>query len=270
MNTEERASFLVRKRILKMANECGGSTHLGGSLSMADMLTVLYKKYLTYDAKNPAWPARDYFILSKGHCTLAYYAVLAECGFLSEDLIATFQKDGSLLSAHPVMNLELGIESSTGSLGQGISTAVGLAKGLALQKLENQVYVLIGNGEANEGSVWEAAMIAGQWKLENLTVLLDQNHMQSDGDSENIISGGSMAARWSAVGFDVQEVDGNDVAALCRAFDGRTPGKPHLIIGNTIKGCGVSFMEGNNAWHHNRLTDKLYAEAIQELEKRYA
>lgn len=262
-------TYKVRKRILKMANACGGSAHIGGSLSMADMLTVLYKRYMRYNVSNPSSSERDYFILSKGHCVLAFYAVLAECGFISEEQLASFQKDGSSLSAHPVMNIELGIESSNGSLGQGISMAVGLAKAFKMRGQSNSVYTLIGNGESNEGSVWEAAMTAAQWKLDNLTVIMDNNGMQSDGLSRNILDAGNEIRRWADLGFDAKEINGNDIGEICSAFDSRIDGKPHIIIGNTVKGCGVSFMENNNEWHHNRLSNKLYENACQELEARY-
>ncbi len=255
----------VKKRILYMSNACGQRTHLGGSLSMAELLTVLYKEVMHYDPKNPSWEGRDRFILSKGHCVLAYYAVLAECGFIGEKDLATFQQDGTLLGAHPIMNMEFGIESSNGSLGQGISMAVGLAKAAKIKRESHRIYVLIGNGESNEGAVWEAAMLAAQWKLDNLTVIMDNNHMQSDGDSQNIISSNEMQEKWKSFGFQTVEVDGHNVGAICDAFRIDPQEKPKIIIGNTVKGHGISFMENNNEWHHNRMTDKLYAEALKEL-----
>lgn len=260
------AVYSVKKRILRMANSCGQRVHMGGSLSMAELLTVLYKDVMHFDATNPRWDERDRFILSKGHCVLAYYAVLAECGLIGEEELNTFQQDGSKLGAHPTMNLDLGIESSNGSLGQGISMAVGLAKAAKIRNKAYKVYVVIGNGESNEGSVWEAAMLAPQWNLDNLTVIMDNNHMQSDGESNNILALNGMKNIWASFGFHVEEIDGHNIAEICNAFAASSAGKPKIIIGNTVKGHGISFMENNNDWHHNRLTDKLYEAASMELE----
>lgn len=265
-----RLAYSMRKDMLDVANRCGTSVHIGGSFSMIDILIVLYKEVLNYKPSDPSWNERDYFILSKGHCVLAYYSILAECGIIDKALMETFQKDGSLLSAHPIMNEELGIESSNGSLGQGISMACGLAKAFKLQNKNNRVYTLIGNGESNEGSVWEAAMSAVQWGLDNLTVIVDNNRLQSDGDSSEIMQRTSMHEKWKGFGFDVHEIDGHDMEKLVSAFDeAYVEGKPRLILANTIKGNGVAFMENNNDWHHNRLTDKLYEQALKELKEHY-
>ena len=261
----QKAAWNVRARILQMANRCNGNVHIGGALSMSDLLTVLYKKTMKYDFADPAWEARDRFILSKGHCVLALYAVLAECGLLTDADIALFQVNGSRLCAHPVMDLDIGIESSNGSLGQGISMAVGIAKTAKMLKKTYKVYTLIGNGESNEGSVWEAAMLASQWKLDNLTVIIDNNAMQSDGISDKIMSMESMTDKWSSFGFDVFKIDGHNVADISKAYDSRTDGKPKAVIAETIKGHGISFMENDPQWHHNRLTDQLYEQAMEEL-----
>ncbi len=263
----EQSIYRVKKSILQTAYECQKSAHIGGALSMADILTVLYKGYLRFDRDNTRWEDRDRFILSKGHCVLAYYAVLRECGILSDDMLAQFQKNGSSLGAHPTMNLEYGIESSNGSLGQGVSMAVGIAKAGKIKNEAYRVYTLIGNGECNEGSVWEAAMLADQWTLDHLTIILDNNGMQSDGASEEIISASGMAQKWAAFGFDVREIDGHNVPEICRAFEEKTQGKPKIVIANTVKGHGISFMENNNEWHHNRLTKKTYEQACMELEE---
>ena len=263
----EESIYYVKKNILRMAYECQKSSHIGGSLSMADMLTVLYKEYLRFDVNRLDWEDRDRFILSKGHCVLAYYAVLRECQILSDNELALFQKNGSLFGTHPTMNIQYGIESSNGSLGQGISMAVGIAKAGKIKGKNYHIYTLVGNGECNEGSVWEAAMLAAQWKLDNLTVILDNNHMQSDGDSEAIISTSEMKQKWDAFGFHTQVIDGHDVPEICHALEIETSDRPKVIIGNTVKGYGVSFMENNNEWHHNRLTQKLYEQACAELEE---
>jgi transketolase len=256
----------VRKRILKMANECKRNAHIGGSMSMVDLLTVLYRDILRYDIGNPLWDDRDRFILSKGHCVLALDAVLAECGFISEEEASSFLQDGSDFGSHPVMNIEHGIESSSGSLGQGISMAVGIAKAAKLKNKDYKVYVLIGNGECDEGSVWEAVMLAAQWKLDNLTVILDNNRLQSDGSSNDIIKLDSFADKFSDFGFNVYDVDGHNETEILEALKATAELRPKIVIGNTIKGKGISFMEDNNSWHHNRLTDSLYQQALVELE----
>ncbi|HBI61184.1 MAG TPA: transketolase [Lachnospiraceae bacterium] len=258
--------YNVKKRMLWMANKCGSNTHIGGAFSMADILTVLYKSVLNYDFSNTEWEGRDRFILSKGHCVVALYAVLAECGILSEEELMTFQKNGSELCAHPVMNLPKGIESSNGSLGQGISMAAGIAKSAKLLAKEYKVYTLIGNGESNEGSVWETAMLAAHWGLDNFTVILDNNSMQSDGDSKDILDMEDIAEKWRCFGFTVYQIDGHNIAEILKAFESPFHGKPKIIIADTIKGHGISFMENNNAWHHNRLTGRYYELACQELE----
>ncbi|NBH82397.1 transketolase [bacterium C-53] len=262
----ELTAINVRKRILKMANNCGRSTHIGGSLSMVELLTVLYRDMMSYKPDNPSWDDRDRFILSKGHCVLALYAVLGECGLIKEQEMGTYLQDGSNFGSHPVMDLEHGIESSNGSLGQGISMAVGLAKAAKLKNQKHKIYVLIGNGECNEGTVWEAAMLAAQWKLDNLTVILDNNKLQSDGYSDGIIDLSNVGDRFSTFGFCVKKVDGHSEKEVLQAYRAECSGKPKIIIGETVKGKGISFMENNNEWHHNRLTNKIYMQALNELE----
>lgn len=258
----------IRKRILKMANASGRSAHIGGSLSMVELLTVLYRDVMNYRFDDPRWEDRDRFILSKGHCVLALYAILTECGVISEEEAQTFLQDGSRLGSHPVMDLDLGIESSTGSLGQGISMAVGMAKAAKLKGKDYRVYVLIGNGECNEGSVWEAVMLAAQWKLDNFTVILDNNGLQSDGKSTDIIELSHIKQRFEAFGFYAVSVDGHDEREILNVFHDEIKQKPKVIIGNTIKGKGVSVMEHNNEWHHNRLIREVYDQALAELEEK--
>lgn len=259
-------TYRVKQRILDMAHDCGSSAHLGGSLSMVELLSVLYGNVMKYEPGNMKAITRDRFILSKGHCVLAFYSVLAEVGILGKDILNTFQQNGSLLSTHPVMNLELGIESSNGSLGQGLSMAVGIAKAGKVRKLDYNVYVMLGNGECNEGVVWEAAMTATQWHLDNLTVIVDNNKMQSDGNSKQIIDLDEMETKWKSFGFVVENIDGHDIEQILNAFATSHTDRPKIIIGNTKKGNGISFMENNPEWHHNRLTDLLYQQACTELE----
>ena len=255
----------VRKRILDMAYYSGVSTHLGGALSIVDILTVLYRDVLNYDFSNPTWEKRDRFILSKGHCVMSLFAIFVENGLISEDEIQSYMKDGSLFSSHPIMNLAHGIECSSGSLGQGISLALGIAKAAKLKKEDFKVYTLVGNGECNEGSVWETFMLAGQWKLDNFTIIIDNNGLQSDGDSANIIDLSNLTTKLSGFGFEIIEVDGHNEDELRKAYTADFNGKSKIIIANTIKGKGISFMENNNEWHHNRLIKEKYDCALSEL-----
>lgn len=256
----------MRIDALKMANKCGGNAHLGGALSIMEAMAVLYGVVMN----DPGLPyeQRDKFILSKGHAVLALYTALAAFGRMDKGLLDTFMQDGSDLIAHPVMKPDIGLEASSGSLGQGISMAVGLALAAKKKGYTYQTYVLCGNGEANEGSVWEACMSAVNFRLDNFTLFLDNNRMQSDGMSEDVMNiAGKYTGMLKALGFQVIEIDGNDVAQVYDAFRApREEGKPKAIVGNTVKGKGVSFMENNNDWHHNRLTDTQLAAALSELE----
>ena len=256
----------MRITALKMANRCGGNAHLGGGLSIMEAMAALYGAVMN-DQHLPD-EARDRFILSKGHGVLGLYAALAEFGVMDESLLDTFMQDGSDLIAHPVMKPEIGLEASSGSLGQGISMAVGLALAAKKKGYSYQTYVLCGNGEANEGSVWEACMSAVNFGLDNFTLFLDNNRMQSDGVSGDVMNiSDRYTGMLKALGFQVIEIDGNDMAQVLDAFAApRETGKPKAIVGNTVKGKGVSFMENNNDWHHNRLTDTQLAAALSELE----
>ena len=256
----------MRITALKMANHCGGNAHLGGGLSIMEAMAALYGAVMN-DRKLP-YEKRDKFILSKGHGVLGLYAALAEFGVMDEALLDTFMQDGSDLIAHPVMKPEIGLETSSGSLGQGISMAVGLALAAKKKGYSYRTYVLCGNGEANEGSVWEACMSAVNFRLDNFTLFLDNNRMQSDGMSGDVMDiSDKYAGMLKALGFQVVEIDGNDMSQVLNAFTApREAGKPLAIVGNTVKGKGVSFMENNNDWHHNRLTDAQLAAALSELE----
>ncbi len=274
MNTTERERIAaleahakhMRITALKMANRCGGNAHLGGGLSIMEAMAALYGAVM--NSRELPYEARDKFILSKGHGVLGLYAALAEFGVMDEGLLDTFMQDGSDLIAHPVMKPEIGLEASSGSLGQGISMAVGLALAAKKKGYSYRTYVLCGNGEANEGSVWEACMSAVNFRLDNFTLFLDNNRMQSDGMSEGILDvSGKYAGMLEALGFQVTEIDGNDMEQVVEAFMApQEAGRPKAIIGNTVKGKGVSFMENNNDWHHNRLTDTQLAAALSELE----
>jgi transketolase len=256
----------MRRSILEISHASNTSAHLGGCLSIVDILATLYGAVLTYDPKDPAWEGRDRFVLSKGHGALGYYCALHEAGVISEDVLRTFQTNGSALIAHPVMNIALGIESSNGSLGHGLSMGVGLALAAKKKRLGHRIYVLLGDGECNEGSVWESVMSAAQLKLDNLVAIVDHNHYQNDGKDEHIINFGDFAAKWCAFGWNATSVNGHDVAELYEALTrNHVEGKPTALIAQTIKGKGVPFMENNNEWHHNRLTKALYERALQEM-----
>ena len=257
----------MRRMALDLAYRCGTSAHLGGGLSMMEILSVLYGAVMNTAQRPVPYDARDKFILSKGHGVLGLYTALAAFGIITQEKLATFQQDGSDLIAHPVMNEAIGIESSSGSLGQGISMGVGLALAAKKKDYAYQTFVLCGNGESNEGAVWEAAMSAVQFRLDNFTLILDNNHMQSDGASEGILDvSDRYAAMLNAVGFETIEVDGHDVPALMEVFQReREAGKPRAVVAHTVKGKGVSFMENDNDWHHNRLTEEQYQRAIAEV-----
>ena len=256
----------MRITALKIANRCGGNAHLGGGLSCMEAMAALYGAVMN----NRSLPCeeQDKFILSKGHGVLGLYAALAEFGVMDEALLDTFMQDGSDLIAHPVMKPEIGLEASSGSLGQGISMAVGLALAAKKKGYSYRTYVLCGNGEANEGSVWEACMSAVNFRLDNFTLFLDNNRMQSDGMSGDVMDiSDKYTGMLKALGFQVIEIDGNDMSQVLDALAApREAGKPLAIVGNTVKGKGVSFMENNNDWHHNRLTDAQLAAALSELE----
>lgn len=257
----------MRRLCLQMAYSCGGSAHLGGGLSLIEAMAVLYGAVMN-TARCHEYAARDKFILSKGHGVLGFYAALAEFGVIDEKLLDTFLQDGSDLIAHPVMKPELGLEASSGSLGQGISMAAGLALAAKKKGYSYQTYVLCGNGESNEGSVWEACMSAVNFALDNFTLFLDNNHMQSDGFSENVMNvSDRYVGMLKALGFQVIEIDGNDIGQVYDAFvEPHVPGRPKAIVGNTVKGKGVSFMENNNDWHHGRLTKDQFEAALAEVE----
>jgi transketolase len=236
---------------------------------MIEIFTVLYGSVLKYDPRNPEWEERDRFILSKGHGVLPFFIALHNSGFISQEELFTYKKNESHLISHPVMNLRLGMESSNGSLGHGLSMGIGIS--LALKKKGNynsRVFVVLGDGECNEGSVWEAVMSAAHFKLNNLVAIVDYNKLQSDGISIDVMNIGALEKKWESFGWDVISLDGHDINALIDAFkvkESETNTKPIVIIAHTIKGKGVSFMENNNTWHHNRLTQTTYEQAISEL-----
>ena len=261
----EQMAFRMRRRILEMSVRCDGPTHLGGGLSIVDIMATLYGGLMNFDADNPHWDERDRFILSKGHGVLGLYTALVEARVISEEVFQQFKKDDSPLISHPVMNLDLGIESSNGSLGHGLSLAVGMGIAARKKYANHRIYVLLGDGECNEGSVWEAAMCAAQYKLGNIVAIVDNNGFQSDGSTEDIISSLTLVAKWRSFGWNVCEVNGHDVKDLVIALQTHlVSDQPNCLIAKTIKGKGVEFMENNNEWHHNRLTKAMFDRAVAE------
>ena len=260
-------AFNLRKNILKMAFEAGSSSsHLGGALSIVEIVSFLFSYQMKIDKKNISWEDRDRFILSKGHACLAYYAALAEIGFIDKNELNTFEKDDSNLLGHPVLNKKLGIDFSTGSLGMGLSIAIGLSIAAKKKKKDFKVFTIVGDGENNEGSVWEAAMSAPNFKLDNLYVIIDKNNFQQTGTNKEIMDTESLSEKWKSFGWEVSEANGHDVIELFNFFEKKSP-KPKLLIANTVKGKGISFSENNNDWHHAVLSKTLYEQAKIELSK---
>lgn len=256
----------MRKKALDLALSAGNNgAHLGSGLSIIEIMAVLYGGIMKFHPKDPRWEGRDRFILSKGHGTLGYYTALAEVGLISFEELATFEKNGGFLPGQPVMNPDKGIEFSSGSLGHGLSLGIGVALAGKRRDTKFRVYVLMGDGECNEGSIWEAAMAARHYNLSNLVAIIDANDMQSDGARCDIM-GADYEAMWRGCGWDVVVTDGHNVDSLYETLlSANRPDTPRAIIAKTVKGKGVSFMEGNNEWHHNRLTPAQYDTAIGEL-----
>lgn len=242
----------IRANIIRMICEAG-SGHPGGSLSCADIMSALYfGGVMEHDPANPAAPARDRFILAKGHAAPALYATLAEAGYFPQEELLTLRKLGSRLQGHPDSSLVPGVEVSTGSLGQGLSIACGLACGLRLEGSESTVFALLGDGECEEGQVWEAAMFAAHQKLGNLVAVIDSNGLQIDGPVCDVCDPGDLGGKFAAFGWEVVSVDGHDLRALVDVLNGAKASKsdaPKAVIAHTVKGKGVSFMEGQCGWH---------------------
>ncbi len=259
----------MRKDIIEMIHEAG-SGHPGGSLSCTDILAALYfGDVMTYDPAHPASDARDRFILAKGHAAPALYAALAEAGFFPKDELKTLRKLGSRLQGHPDSKLLPGVEVSTGSLGQGLSVAAGLAAGLRLKGGDQKVYTVLGDGECEEGQVWEAANFAAAEALGNLVAIVDSNGLQIDGCLCDVCSAGELDEKFAAFGWEVHHVDGHDIDALIALFASlpcNSTGKPQAIIAKTVKGKGVSFMENQVGWHGKAPDAEQTKQALAELE----
>lgn len=266
MNYEQKTKEL-RRDILTMIYKAQ-SGHTGGSLSCVEILTALYYEKMNIDPKNPKWADRDRFVLSKGHCAPALYAVLADKGYFPKEDLAGLRKIYSHLQGHPDCNKTPGVDMNTGSLGQGISIAAGMAISAKYTKSDYKVYTLLGDGECQEGMVWEAAMSAAHYKLDNFTVILDHNGLQIDGPNDEVMCIGDPIAKFAAFGFDTYKVEnGHDVDAILEALNAPfTPGKPKFICCETHKGQGVSFMTDQVGWHGKAPNTEQYEQAMKELE----
>ncbi len=256
----------VRMGIIE-GTHCAKSGHPGGSLSAADILTYLYFAEMNVDPENPAKPDRDRFVLSKGHIAPGLYATLAHRGFFPVEELKTLRKIGSRLQGHPDMKKIPGVDMSSGSLGQGISAACGMAKVAKLTGADYRVYAVLGDGEIQEGQVWEAAMFASHYDLDNLCILVDNNGLQIDGNIEDVMSPYPIDEKFKAFGFHVINIDGHDFDQIEAAYkEARTvKGKPTAIIAKTVKGKGVSFMENKASWHGTAPNDEQYEIAMNEL-----
>ena len=244
------------------------SGHPGGSLSSADILAVLYNAEMRIDPKNPKWQDRDRFVLSKGHCTPALYAALAQRGFFPEEDLVTFRQTSSYLQGHPNMNSVPGVDMSTGSLGQGISAAVGMAMMGKLDKKDYRVYAILGDGELQEGQVWEAMMAGAHYKLDNLTAFLDHNGLQIDGDIKKVMNPECVSEKFRAFGWNVLNIDGHDLDSIDAAIQTAkaTEGKPTMIVCATHKGQGVGFMTDEAGWHGSAPKQEQRDLAMAELD----
>lgn len=258
----------MRKHALLMALNAGeNSSHLGAGFSIIDIVATLYGSIMKIDPNNPEWEDRDRFILSKGHGVLGYYSALVESGIIEEEVLKSFEQPDSEFLGHPVKNRKKGIEFTNGSLGMGLSVGIGVALACKKRNKNNRVFVLVGDGECNEGSVWEAAMAASKFKLDNLVAIIDKNGFQLGGECQEVMPVFDMKKCWEGFGWDVSEINGHEIREIYDVLSLTPKKKPHVIIANTCKGKGVLFAENNNTWHHAVLTKSNYDLAMKSLEE---
>ena len=262
----ERMARLVRTHIVRMVG-INLKGHLGGSCSAADIVTALYFSKMRHDPQNPRWPDRDRFLLSKGHSGLAQYGALAECGYFPREELCRVKQLGAMLQGHPEVDRIPGVEANTGSLGQGISMACGMAAGLRLDGRQARVYCILGDGEVCEGQVWEASHAASFYRLDNLVAILDNNGLMTNGKISERYNTLPYAEKWRAFGWHVLEIDGHNMVEILEALDvvDSVEGKPKLILAHTVKGKGISFAENRAEFHNGTLTPEQYAHALAEL-----
>jgi transketolase len=270
MNVHATATFhaaTLRKTVLDMAF-AGSTVHIGCAFSIIEILAVLYRSFLRYPANDPGAQGRDYLVLSKGHGVMAQYACMRELGWIGDREINGYFSDGSALKGLSDSRVP-GLEVTSGSLGHGFSVGVGLALGAKLNETDQKIFVVVGDGELNEGPIWEGAMFAAHRRLDNLFVIVDENGFQAMGTTNEVVALGSISAKFESFGFDSLTVDGHDQTEIERALiylSRNSPGKPKVLVAKTVKGKGVSFMEHNNIWHYTRLNAITYAQAIAELQ----
>jgi transketolase len=267
----ERRAVQVRLDIVKSMGP-GRFHHFGGSLSATDVLVALYYYKMRYRPDEPDWPGRDRFVLSKGHAVPALYVCLAMRGFFPMSELATLKQFGSTLQGHPDMRKTCGLEANTGSLGMGLSVANGMALAGRAAGLDYRVYALLGDGECQEGQVWEAAMTAAHYRLDTVTAIVDRNQLQAMGCTEESMAIEPLTEKWNAFGWQTWEIDGHDMAAICQALDAavKTKGRPSAIIAHTVKGKGIAFMEGRPGFHNVVITEEQFREAAAGLEAKLA
>ena len=272
MNIQELTlqSELNRKRLMEIVYNAKAG-HIGGDLSCLNVITALYFDIMNVFPNDPKNENRDRFVLSKGHCVEALYAVLEAKGFVTKELVDTLGHFGSPLAGHPTIEVP-GIEVNSGALGHGLSIGVGMAIAAKMDHKQWKTFVMMGDGEQGEGSIYEAAMAANQYHLDNLVAVIDRNHLQISGNTEDVMGIDSIFERWSAFGWEVKEMNGNDMESIISTFRGIdfTNGKPHLLISQTTKGLGVSYMENEAKWHHGMPNEEQYKQAIQDIEVRIA
>ena len=265
--TSEELAWKIRNDVLDMTFHAGvEGGHIGGAFSSAEILAVLYGSEMNVDPKNPENPDRDRFILSKGHVSLAHYAVLKECGFLTQENIDSFENNGSMFSTHELEDTAHGIEFTSGSLGYGLSLGIGTALSGKMKDNNYRTFVLLGDGECNEGSVWEAAMAAARYKLDNLIAIVDKNGQQLDGFTSDVMPVHDIEVVFQGFGWNTVVINGHDVEAIQRAVGRKAEGKPKVIIAETVKSKGLPSIEGKTGWHHARITEEQYTEFKKELE----
>jgi transketolase len=267
----ERTALQLRADLIEIMG-VGKVGHLGGSSSLAEIVACLYFHHMRYDPQDPQAPDRDRFLLSKGHCVLIQYAALAELGVIPRDELKRVKTLEGCLQGHPDMERTPGIEAVTGSLGMGLSIGLGMALGFRLDGRPSRVYVVMGDGELSEGQIWEAAMAAAAFRIDNLTGIVDLNRVQATGPTAEILDIPAVAEKWRSFGWEVFSIDGHDVGAILGALEAarKTPGRPAVIVAETVKGKGFSFAEHNAAFHNGALTEAQYRQALAELAARAA
>jgi transketolase len=257
----------IRKDIIEIAYKAQGPSHPAPSLSCADIMAALYFKIMKIDPARPRWEERDRFILSKGHACPAFYATLAERGYFDKSLLLSVRRINSILQGHPDMNKTPGVDMTSGSLGNGLSTGLGIAMALKIKKIQSNVFVIIGDGESQEGEIWEAAMAAPRFGIDNLIAIVDYNHLQSCGKTDEILTLEPLQDKWEAFCWKVFEMNGHNIEDIINKVEMAVhyQGRPKVVIAHTIKGKGVSFMENNEAWHAKMPSQEQYEQALTEL-----